>query len=79
MKALKEIVITYLAIFGFFLIVPFFMIFVAIAAYLTQGLLTAFGFSDSVVSGGMLAMAFLSILIFYNIYSTVRFKKWNAM
>lgn len=75
MTALKEIVITYLAIWGFVLIVPFFMMFIAIVAILTQFVLSALGFGEGVVSGGMLAATFISIWVLSNIYSAVRFRK----
>ncbi|MCR9146382.1 MAG: hypothetical protein NXH74_04200 [Rhodobacteraceae bacterium] len=75
MKALKEIIITYLAIWGFVLIVPFFMMFIAIVAILTQFFLRSLGFDEEVVSGGMLAATFISIWALSNIYSSVRFKR----
>ena len=75
MKALKEIVITYLAIWGFVLIAPFFMMFIAIFASLTQFFLSALGFGEEVVTGGMLVATFISIWVLSNIYSAVWFRK----
>lgn len=75
MTALKEVLITYLAVWGFVLFVPFFMAFIAIAASLMQFALRALGFGDGLVSGGMLAATFLSVWTLSNIYSAVRFKR----
>lgn len=58
-KSLKEIVITYLAVWGFVLIVPFFLMFIAIIASLAQFFLSSLGFSDEFVSGEMLVATFI--------------------
>ena len=75
MKAIKEIIITYLAIWGFILIVPFFLIVLAWAAALAQLVLTFLGFGENIIIGGMLVASILSMWLLGNLYSAVRFKQ----
>jgi len=75
MKAVKEIIVSYLAIYGFVLIAPFFLVLVSVPALVVGALLDKVGVSDGTSMIGSFLAVFISIYVFSQIYSAVRFRK----
>lgn len=75
MKALMGIFVTYLAISGLLLIVPFFLLFVSLPAFFVDSLLSKLGFGENVSMFAALATVFIFITLFGKIYAAVRFKQ----
>ena len=73
MKFIKEIFITYFALWGFFvLLAPLFMIVIGIGAYLARFIISYLGFSDAVADGGMLVALFFLIWLLGKLYGVMR-------
>jgi hypothetical protein len=73
MKFIKEIFITYFALWGFFvLLAPLFMIVIGLGAYLTRFIVSYLGFSDAVADGGMLVASFILIWLLSKLYGVLK-------
>jgi hypothetical protein len=75
MKSIKAVIVTYLAIYGFLMIAPFFLALVSIPALIVLSILRRFNVSEDVSNGASFIMVFISIYVFFQIYSAVKFRR----
>lgn len=79
MHYIKGIIVTYLAIYGIVFIAPFFLLIVSIPAVLVGGFLSMVGLSEDIAMIGSMITVFVSVYIFFQIYSAVRFKRMERL
>ncbi len=75
MRQIKEAFITYLAIWGFILIAPFFLVLVSIPALAVWAILGRMGVSEDISTAAAFITVFVSIFVFSQVYAVVRFRK----
>jgi hypothetical protein len=75
MKAIKGVIITYLAIYGFLLIAPFFLALVSLPALVVMNVLGRLGVSEDIANGAAFMAMLVSVYVFFQIYSAVKFRK----
>lgn len=75
MERLKGALISYLAIQGFLLLAPLFLVMASLPAVFVGGILAKLGFEQETTQFFMFGTVLVSIYVFFQIYSAVRMKQ----